>query len=99
MASIDSRMLGQAYAERKLVERISGEHVGALLVFSRAYLVGRVPAYQRGVTVLPARMLAGYLQRQKTRLSPEQVIELDERLAEAFGQRAIPKEATAPLGV
>ena len=98
--SIASAMLGQAYAEKKLLERISGERVEALLVFSRAYLVGRVPAQRRGVTVLPARMLAGYLQRQKTKLSPTQVRELDERLAEAFGQRAIAEdEATAPLYV
>jgi hypothetical protein len=97
--AIASGMLSQAYAEKKLLERISGERVEALLVFSRAYLVGRVPAQRRGVTVLPARMLAGYLQRKKTKLSSTQVRELDERLAEAFGQRSIPEEATAPLGL
>jgi Holliday junction resolvase len=95
LASIDSGMLSQAYAEKKLVERISGEQVEALLVFSRAYLIGRVPARRRGVTVLPARMLAGYLQRRPQRLSPAQARELDERLAEAFDQREIPAKALA----
>ena len=36
---IESRMLKQAYAEAKLVERITGMKVHPLLVFSRAYLI------------------------------------------------------------
>ena len=54
---IDPKMLKQAYAEKKLLERITGFEVQPLLVFSRAYIVGDVPAHRRGVTVLPARML------------------------------------------
>jgi hypothetical protein len=97
--AIDSGMLSQAYAEKKLLERISGERVEALLVFSRAYLIGRVPAQRRGVTVLPARMLAGYLQRQPQTLSAAQARELDGRLAEAFDQQAIPAETLVFKGV
>jgi hypothetical protein len=92
-------MLSQAYAEKKLLERISGERVEALLVFSRAYLIGRVPARRRGVTVLPARMLAGFLRRQPQTLSAAQARELDGRLAEAFDQRGIPAETLSFKGV
>jgi hypothetical protein len=97
--AIDSGMLSQAYAEKKLLERISGERVEALLVFSRAYLIGRVPARRRGVTVLPARMLAGFLRRQPQTLSAAQARELDGRLAEAFDQRGIPAETLSFKGV
>lgn len=44
---IESRMLKQAYAERKLIERITGMEVQALLVFSDAWWSGRC---RRGVT-------------------------------------------------
>ncbi len=60
---IDEKMLRQAYAEKKLLEEISGLQVEALLVFSDAFLVGSVPAHRRGVTVIPRRMLDGKFQR------------------------------------
>jgi hypothetical protein len=37
---IDERMLNQAYAESKLLAKVSGLEVHPLLVFSEAYLVG-----------------------------------------------------------
>lgn len=83
---LDQRMLAQAYAEKKLLERITGLEVQPLLIFSEAWLVGRVPAQRRGVTVLPARMLAWYLSRRRPTLSIEQARELHERLALAVGQ-------------
>jgi hypothetical protein len=85
---LDQRMLAQAYAEKKLLERITGLKVQPLLVFSDAWLVGRVPAQRRGVTVLPARMLAWFLSRRRPTLSIEQARELHERLALALGQPA-----------
>ena len=84
--SVGEPMLRQAYAEMKLVERITGMRAQALLVFSHAYLVGRVPARRRGVTVLPARMLEGYLRRQPTAMSVERALELHERFEVAVGQ-------------
>ncbi|HEY0392845.1 MAG TPA: nuclease-related domain-containing protein [Solirubrobacterales bacterium] len=87
---LDQRMLAQSYAEKKLVERITGLKVQALLVFSQAWLIGRVPAQRRGVTVLPARMLAWFLSRRRPTLSIEQARELHQRLAMAFGQPAKP---------
>jgi hypothetical protein len=77
---IDEAMLKQAYAERKLLEKISGLDVEPLLVFSRAWLIGSLPAHRRGVTVLPARMLTGYLMRRRPKLRTDEATEIAERL-------------------
>jgi hypothetical protein len=77
---IDDAMLRQAYAERKLLEKVSGLEVEPLLVFSRAWLVGSLPVHRRGVTVLPARMLTGYLMRRRPKLRSDEAIEIAERL-------------------
>jgi hypothetical protein len=81
---IDQHMLKQAYAERKKLEEITGLTVEPLLVFSRAYLVGRVPSRHKGVMVLPARMLAGHMKRRKPIYSIEQVEALHRRLTGAL---------------
>ena len=80
---IDRRMLSQAYAQAKLVERMTGEKVTPLLVFSRAYLEPAV-SRQRGVTVVPARMLAGHLARRRATLEPDRVAKLHARLGAAL---------------
>jgi hypothetical protein len=77
---IRDRMLSQAYAESKALERVSGLDVKPLLVFSNAWLIGSMPAFRRGVTVLPARMLAGYLTRRRPHLSPDEATEIADRL-------------------
>jgi hypothetical protein len=81
---IDPRMLKQAYAEKKLLERITGHDVQPLLVFSRAYLVGSVPAQRRGVTVLPARTLQHYFSRRRPVLETADAAKLHERLTAAL---------------
>ena len=78
--AIDARMLSQAYAESKLLEKVSGLDVTPLLVFSEAFLVGNVPAYRHGVTVLPARMLAVFMERRRPKLGAGQVKEIAECL-------------------
>jgi hypothetical protein len=83
VARLDPRWLKQAYAQRKLVERITGERVDCLLVFSRAYL-DRAISRQRGVLVLPSRMLAGHLARREARLTPPEIQALHARLAAAL---------------
>ncbi|MGN6255160.1 MAG: nuclease-related domain-containing protein [Solirubrobacterales bacterium] len=83
---LDEKMLGQAYAEKKTLETITGMKVQPLLVFSRAYLIGSVPARRRGVTVLPARMLAGFLSRRRPAMSAEEARAIRDRLALAVGQ-------------
>lgn len=82
---IDARMLKQAWAEKKKLEEITGQPAKALLVFSRAYLQGRVPCRRNGVIVLPARMLAGHLQRHERTHTEEQARALYERLIRAIG--------------
>lgn len=83
---LDQRMLAQAYAEKKLLERITGLEVQPLLVFSRAWLVGHVPVQRRGVTVLPARMLTWFFSRRRPTLSTERAREIHEHLALALNQ-------------
>jgi len=83
VARLDPAMLKQAYAQRKLVERITGMPVEALLVFSNAYL-DRPVSRQRGVLVLPARMLAGHLERRERKLGDSEVESLHARLVAAL---------------
>jgi hypothetical protein len=81
---IDPKWFKQAYAEKKLLERITGLRVQPLLVFSRAYLVGHVPAQRRGVTVLPARMLPHYFSRRRPVFGAGQSDSVYQRLTAAL---------------
>jgi hypothetical protein len=81
---IDPKMLKQAYAEKKLLERITGLEIQPLLVFSQAYLVGHVPAKRQGVTILPARMLPHYFSRRRPILEASQSESVYQRLATAL---------------
>jgi hypothetical protein len=80
------KMLKQAYAEKKLLEAITGLAVEPLLVFSDAWLVGSVPARRQGVTVLPARLLPFFISRRRPTMSVGEARALHERLAAALGQ-------------
>jgi len=64
--------LGQAQAQRRAMERVTGLEVEPLIVFSRAW-VDRPMARRKGVRVLPARMLLGYATRLPERLSREEI--------------------------
>jgi hypothetical protein len=75
--------LGQAQAQRKAIERITGEHVEPLVVFSRAW-VDKPMSRRKGVRVVPARMLLGYLAKQPTRLTEEEAELAQERVASAL---------------
>lgn len=86
---IDARMLSQAYAQSKLLHKVSGLEVTPLLVFSEAYLVGKPPVRRQGVTVIPARMLAGYFERRRPKFTPEEVTEIAERLRLALEVDAV----------
>ncbi|MCW2980589.1 MAG: hypothetical protein JWO14_2316 [Solirubrobacterales bacterium] len=87
-------MLRQAYAEKKLLEGISGLNVEALLVFSEAYLVGSVPAHRRGVTVIPERMLAGYFDRRRPQITSAEAADIAARLRLALEDDAAPRPDT-----
>lgn len=88
--NLDPKMLAQAYAEMKTLETITGMEVQSLLVFSHAYVIDKVPANRRGVTILPARMLAWYFSRQRPTMSVEQADEIYDRLCLAVGQPPSP---------
>jgi hypothetical protein len=80
---VHGAVLGQAQAQRRAIERATGRHVEPLLVYSRAG-VDRPLSRRKGVRVVPARMLLGYLDRQPQRLTPEEVEDARELLARAI---------------
>ena len=77
-------MLKQAFAEGKLVERITGLAVEPLLVFSQAYLIRRSVTCREGVTILPARMLPRYLAGRPQGIPAARVAAVHARLAAAL---------------
>ncbi|MGH2912238.1 MAG: nuclease-related domain-containing protein [Solirubrobacteraceae bacterium] len=81
--AIHGAILRQAHEERETLERVTGERVEALLVFSRAW-VDKPLARRRGVRVIPARMLPRYLGRRTDALTPEQVDRAHRRVVAAL---------------
>jgi hypothetical protein len=80
--------LNQAHAQRRTLERVTGLEVEPLIAYSRAW-VDKPMARRKGVRVLPARMLLGYLARRPQKLSEQDVEQARERLARAlFDERA-----------
>lgn len=75
--------LSQAQAQRRAIERVTGGRVEPLVVYSRAW-VDRPLAQRKGVRVLPARMLLGYLTRLPRELSREDVERTRELVAQAL---------------
>jgi hypothetical protein len=76
-------ILRQAQDQRETLERITGERVEPLVVFSRAW-VDKPLARRRGVRVMPARMLLAYLKRHGQTLTPEQVEQAHTRILKAL---------------
>jgi Nuclease-related domain len=83
VARIHGATLSQALAQQKAIARVTGVEVEPLIVYSRAW-VDRPLARRKGVRVLPARMLAGYLDKRKATLAPEQVRDARERVGAAL---------------
>jgi hypothetical protein len=81
--AIHGAILRQAHEEREALERVTGERVEGLLVFSRAW-VDKPLARRRGVRVMPARMLPRYLGRRADALTPEQVEDAHRRVVLAL---------------
>ncbi len=84
---VHGRTLSQAQAQRRAIERVTGVSVEPLIVFSRAW-VDRPLARRKGVRVVPARMLVGYLNRRRPMLSPEEIERVDGLLDAALTDRA-----------
>jgi hypothetical protein len=83
--TIHGAVLRQAQDQRETLERIVEERAEPLLVFSRAW-VDKPLARRRGVRVIPARMLLGYLRRHSETLTSEQVREVHERIVAALAE-------------
>ncbi|HEV3047354.1 MAG TPA: nuclease-related domain-containing protein [Solirubrobacteraceae bacterium] len=83
VARVHGQTLAQAQAQRRAIERVTGLEVEPLLVFSRAW-VDRPLARRKGVRVVPARMLLGYLGRLDCRLADEQVERARAAVAQAL---------------
>ena len=64
--------LRQADAQRRAIEDVTGVNVEPLIVYSRAW-VDRPLASRKGVRVVPARMLLGYLAKRRAILSREEI--------------------------
>ncbi len=85
VARVERLWLRQAYAESKRIEALAGVRTQPLLVFSRAYL-DRAPSRQRGVLLLPARMLAGHLRRRRPVLTVDEARAVYARLIERLDE-------------
>ncbi len=75
--------IAQAQAQSKAIGWVTGAEVEPLVVFSRAW-VDRPGARRKGVRVLPARMLLGYLQKGQMRLGAGEVDAAHRALADAL---------------
>jgi hypothetical protein len=92
VARLHGAMLSQAQAQRKTIERVTGVEVEPLIVFSRAW-VDRPMARRKGVRVLPARMLLGFLSKQPARLSRDEI----ERRYKLVAQALLEHHRRAPV--
>ena len=88
VSGVHGATIRQAHAQRKAVEAITGLRVEPLLVFSHAW-VDRPLGRRKGVRVLPARMLLGYVTRRRRSLSAEQVELAHRLLAAALSERRL----------
>ncbi|HWX44250.1 MAG TPA: nuclease-related domain-containing protein [Solirubrobacteraceae bacterium] len=82
---VHGAVLNQAQAQRRAIEGVVEAHVEPLVVFSRAW-VDRPLSRRKGVRVVPAGMLAGYLERQPQRLSEAEVEGAHARLRRALAE-------------
>lgn len=85
--AVHGSTIAQARAQSRGLERATGVASEPLLVFSRAW-VDRPGARRRGVTLLPAKMLPGFLLRREERLSEQQVRETHATIARTLRERA-----------
>jgi hypothetical protein len=84
--AIHGGVLRQAQEQRETLEEIAGERVEPLVVYSRAW-VDKPLSRRRGVRVMPARMLPGYLTRHNHTLTPERVEQIRGRIVAALAER------------
>ncbi len=78
--------LAQARAEARAIAWVTGVDAQSLVVYSRAW-VDRPGARRKGVRILPARMLVGWLEKQPAVLAGDQVEQIHGSLAAAVRQQ------------
>src|SRR5487761_2410426 len=78
--------LAQAQAQGRAIAWVTGAEVEPLVVFSRAW-VDRPGTRRKGVRILPARMLVGYLEKRPTTLTQEDIERTHRSLATAVRQQ------------
>lgn len=83
---VHGAILSQAQAQGKAIAWVTGAEVQPLVVFSRAW-VDRPGARRKGVRVLPARMLLGYLRKRPTQLGKAEIEQAYGLLAEALSEQ------------
>jgi hypothetical protein len=95
VAQLHGATITQARAQSAALQRATGVEAQPLLVYSRAW-VDRPGARRRGVRVIPARMLIGYLGKRDVRLSAGEIEQVRGRVARALReheqQRAAARE-------
>jgi hypothetical protein len=80
-------MLRQAQAQRNAIEEVTGMGVEPLIVFSQAW-VDRPLSRRKGVRVVPAKMLLGYLSRRPAKLSRDEIARAHGLVAAALREHA-----------
>lgn len=87
--------LNQAHAQQRSIERVTGERVEPLIVYSRAW-VDRPLTRRKGVRVVPARMLIAYLSKRSSNLTPAEIEKAHRRVAAALAANR--PRASSPRG-
>jgi Nuclease-related domain len=95
VSRVHGETLSQAHAQRRAIERVSGLEVEPLVVYSRAW-VDRPLARRKGVRVIPARMLVGYLRKRDRCLSREQIDAAHALIAQALLEHHSRERAVGP---
>jgi hypothetical protein len=85
---VHGAILAQAQAQSRAIGWVTAAKVQPLVVYSRAW-VDRPGARRKGVRVLPARMLLGWLDKQPTQLTRGEVQQAYELLAEALSEQQV----------
>jgi hypothetical protein len=87
VARVHGATLSQARAQSDSLQAATGLEAEPMIVYSRAW-VDRPGARRRGVRVVPARMLVGYLEKREPVLSSSEVEHATGLIAQALLERA-----------
>jgi hypothetical protein len=83
---VHGAMLSQAQAQGRAISWVTGLEAQSLIVFSRAW-VDRPGARRKGVRILPARMLVGFLEKRPATLTEGDIERTHRSLATAVRQQ------------